>query len=152
MEVFWWTFLFFFNAELSVVRLSVRQYWGGGVYLRNTSVTFLLFLAWSFFASLGWHKLHIERDIWLNRSKVHFSRSETSNLALFAFGGHLLQNCSVTFSLVLHRASQEGYQWTSERVFAWITLKVFFKVGKVRFGPFSHMYMCYSVVPKCCPI
>ena len=43
----------FSNADLSVVRLSVclsvRQDCGGGVYLGNASVTFLLFLAWSFF-------------------------------------------------------------------------------------------------------
>ena len=42
-------------------------------------------------------------------SKGHFSRSKRSNLALFAFGGHLLQNCSVTFSLFWHRAAKEGY-------------------------------------------
>ena len=43
----------FFNAELSVVCLSVCLSrgggGGGGVYLRNASVTFLFFLAWSFF-------------------------------------------------------------------------------------------------------
>ena len=57
------------NTDLSVVRLSVRPSvclsvcpsrlrGGGGVYLRNASVTFLLF--WHG-ASLGWHKSHIER-------------------------------------------------------------------------------------------
>ena len=29
--------------------------------------------------------------------------------------------------------------------------KVIFKVGKVRFGPFSDNYLCYSVVMKCYP-
>ena len=59
----------FSNTDLSVVRLSVRpsvcpsvrpsvKIEGGGVYLRNASVTFLLF--WHG-ASLGWHKSHIER-------------------------------------------------------------------------------------------
>ena len=62
----------FSNTDLSVVRLSVRlsvrpsvcpsvcpsRLRGGGVYLRNASVTFLLF--WHG-ASLGWHKSHIER-------------------------------------------------------------------------------------------
>ena len=37
-------------------------------------------------ASLVRHKSHIERQIWLNRSKGHFSRSERSNFALFAIG------------------------------------------------------------------
>ena len=62
----------FSNTDLSVVRLSVRLYVclsvrpsvrpsrlrGGGVYLRNASVTFLLF--WHG-PSLGRHKSHIER-------------------------------------------------------------------------------------------
>ena len=32
-----------------------------------------------------------------------------------------------------------------------IIRKVIFKVGKVRFVPFSQMYQYYSVVTKCCP-
>ena len=62
----------FSNTDLSVVRLSVRpsvcpsvrpsvcpsRLRGGGVYLGNASVTFLLF--WHE-ASFGWHKSHIER-------------------------------------------------------------------------------------------
>ena len=39
---------------------------GGGVYFRNTSVTFLPF--WHV-ASLGCHTSYIERYIWLSRSK-----------------------------------------------------------------------------------
>ena len=98
----------FSNTKLSVVCLSVRQDWGGraGVNLRNASVTFSLF--W-YGASVWWHKSHIERWIWLNRSKGNLSRSERSNFAHFALLGHLLQNCSVTFSLFWHRAAQEGY-------------------------------------------
>ena len=60
----------FSNTDLSVVRLSVclsvrpsvclsvcpSRLRGGGVYLRNASVTFLLF--WHE-ASFGWHKSHI---------------------------------------------------------------------------------------------
>ena len=34
----------------------------------------------------------------------------------------------------------------------WIIQKVIFKVGKVRFGPFSHDYLYYAVVTKCCRI
>ena len=56
----------FSNTDLSVVRLSVclsvrpsvKIEGGGGVYLRNASVTFHLF--WHE-ASFGWHKSHIER-------------------------------------------------------------------------------------------
>ena len=57
----------FSNTDLSVVRLSVRlsvrpsvrpsRLRGGGVYLRNASVTFLFWHG----ASLGRHKSHIER-------------------------------------------------------------------------------------------
>ena len=36
--------------------------------------------------------------------------------------------------------------------FDWIIQKVIFKVGNVRFGPFSHNYQYYSVVTKCCPL
>ena len=35
--------------------------------------------------------------------------------------------------------------------FHWIIQKVIFKVGKVRFSPFSHNYWYYSIVMKCCP-
>ena len=35
--------------------------------------------------------------------------------------------------------------------FHWIIQKVIFKVGKVRFSPFSHNYWYYSIVTKCCP-
>ena len=36
-------------------------------------------------------------------------------------------------------------------IFDWIILKDIFKVGNVRFGPFSHNYWYYSVVTKCVP-
>ena len=94
---------------------SVRQDWGeGGRGLSQKCFSNFFSFFWHG-ASLGWHKSHIERYIWLNRSKGNFSRSVRSNLALFALGGHLLQNCSVTFSLFYHRVSQEGYQWTAKR-------------------------------------
>ena len=35
--------------------------------------------------------------------------------------------------------------------FHWIIQKVIFKVGKVRFSPFSHNDWYYSIVTKCCP-
>ena len=35
--------------------------------------------------------------------------------------------------------------------FDYIIKKVTFKVGKVRFGPYSNNYLYYSVVMKCCP-
>ena len=35
--------------------------------------------------------------------------------------------------------------------FHWIIQKVIFKVGNVRFSPFSHNYWYYSIVTKCCP-
>ena len=109
----------FSNAELSVVRPSVRppvrpsarQDWGGGESQKRFSNFFSF--CWHG-ASLGWHKSHIEIYIWLKRSKCHFSRSERLNLALIALGGHLLQNGSVTFSIL-----------------------AFFYL--VRFWPFSHI-------------
>ena len=33
-----------------------------------------------------------------------------------------------------------------------IALKVIFQGRKGQIGPFSHIYLYYSVVPKCCPI
>ena len=55
------------------------------------------------------------------------------------------------FFYVLHTASWGWYRSTVKR---WISLnysKVIFKVGKIRFSPFSHNYWYYSVVTKCCP-
>ena len=63
---------------------------GEGVYLGNASVTFLFFDMELLWVDINYD---IERENWLNRSKGNFSRSVRSNLALFALGGHLLQNC-----------------------------------------------------------
>ena len=97
----------FSNADLSVGRPSVCP--SVKSRLRGEGLSQKRFSKFSSFwhgASLGRHKRinHISKDKF-----GHFSRSVRSNLALFALGGHLLQNCSATFSLFWHRASQKGY-------------------------------------------
>ena len=107
----------FSNTDLSVVRLSVclsvrlsvrpsRLRGGRGLSQKRFSNFFFFFGMKLLLGDIN----HISKDRfgWI-ALKVHFSRSKRSNLALFAFGGHLLQNCSVTFSLFWHRAAKEGY-------------------------------------------
>ena len=120
---------------------------GGGVYLRNASVTFLL--CWHG-ASLGWHKSHIDRFGWI-ALKVIFKVGKVK-VGPFCtrrpFAQKLFSNFFLYFCIELPR---KGTNELPKDGFAWITLKVFFKVGKVRFCPFLHIYLCYSVVLKCCP-
>ena len=132
------------------VRLSIHQDWGGGVYFRNASVTFLLF--WHG-ASLGWHKSHIKRYIWLNLSKCHFSRSVRSNLALFALWVHLLQNGWVTFLYFGIELPRKGTNELPKDGFAWIALNVLFQDPKGQIWPiFTYVSMLFNsteVLPNC---
>ena len=62
-----------------------------------------------------------------------------------------IQKLFSNFSLYLHRASHEGYLWTAKRRVGLNYSKGPFSRSEW-FSPFSHIYPCYSVVPKCCPI
>ena len=46
----------------------------------------------------------------------------------------------------------DGTNELSKDEFDGIALKVIFQGRKGQIGPFSHIYLCYSVVPKCCTI
>ena len=50
-----------------------------------------------------------------------------------------------------HSAPWGDIDQLSRDGFHWIIRRVILKVGRVRFGPFSHNYWYYSVVTKCCP-
>ena len=64
----------------------------------------------------------------------HFSQKRFDNLFIF----------------LLYTASWGLISELSRDGFHRIIQKVIFKVGKVRFSPFSHNYWYYSVVRKCC--
>ena len=46
----------------------------------------------------------------------------------------------------------DGTNELSKDGFDGIAIKVIFQGRKGQIGPFSHIYLYYSVVPKCCPI
>ena len=64
-----------------------------------------------------------------------FSQKRFDNFSLFF--------CTQLLGDDIDKLSRDGLHW--------IIPKVIFKVGKVRFSPFSHNYWYYSIVTKCCP-
>ena len=93
----------------------------------------------NFFFSLAWSFI---RKVPMYCTNVDFvERSEWLNLVHFPLRGNFLKNCSITFSLFCHEASQGGCWWTAKRWirFDWITLKV--KVRKVQKGQI--LLFCY---------
>ena len=65
---------------------------------------------------------------WIYSMELGYCGSERSNLELFAFGGHLLQNCSVTFLYFCKNGTNE----LSKDGFDWIVLMVLFQGRKVQ--------------------
>ena len=77
---------------------------------------------------------------------------QMSNLTVFATFCQFSQKRVDHFSyLFCTQLLGDDIDKLSREEFYWIIQKVIFKVGKVRFSPFSHNYWYYSVVTKCCP-
>ena len=91
----------------------------------------------------------------MNHSKGNFSRSERfekGQIWLFCYFLPIYSkvvwyiffiSCIQLLGDDIDQLSRDGLNW--------IIQKVIFKVGKVRFSPFSHNYWYYSIVTKCCP-
>ena len=60
-------------------------------------------------ASLGWHKQHIIRSIWLNHSKGCFLKVKGQNFDIFGLLDHFLKNWPVTFFLFWQELFQGWY-------------------------------------------
>ena len=73
-------------------------------------------------------------------------------VAVFRHFAKFLKNWSMTFSLFWHGAPNDGTNQLSKDDFDGIALKVPFQGRKGLIGPFSHIYLYYSVVRKCCHI
>ena len=91
------------------------------------------------------------RRVLMNWSKCHFERSEKGQIGLFCY--NFLQNCLFFFFFFISCIQLLGddIDQLSRDGINCIIQKVILKVGKVRFGQFSHNYWYYSVVAKCCP-
>ena len=63
-----------------------------------------------------------------------------SNLAVLLLFAHFLKNGLITFFIFCIQLLGDDIDQLSRDGFDWIIAKVIFKVGKVRFGPFSRIY------------
>ena len=92
--------------------------------------------------------MNFQKQVCLNRSKGPFQGRKIQILTLFThfdiFLPFIQKLSSNFFSIFAYSFQKTGLLESLQRSFC--------KVGKVRFGPFSHIYLCYAVVPKCCPI
>ena len=73
-------------------------------------------------------------------------------VAVFRHFAKFLKNCLVTFLYFGMELPNEGTNELSKDGFDGISQKVIFQGLKGQIGPFSHIYIYYSVVPKCCPL
>ena len=108
--------------------------------------------------NLSWHGSFqwgcwwtVIRWILLNRSFFNVRKEKRSNCGILLPFGNFLKNHLMHLHYLLYTASWGWDRSTSRDGFDLIILKVIFKVGKVKFGPFFHNYWYYSVITKCCP-
>ena len=124
----------------------------GGNFLKNCMITCSLFMQEA--SKEGTNELPKDGFDWITL-KVIFQGSKglkKSNFAVFDTFCQFTQKRSDNFSLYLVYSFFRMILINCQEMdFIELFGKVIFKVGKVRFSPFSRNYWYYSIVTKCCP-
>ena len=102
-------------------------------------------------ASLGWHKQHMIRRIWLKLSNGCFLKVKGQNIDIFGLLDHFLKNWQVFVFYFGMNLPKDGTKPLDNDGFDWIALNVIFQGQKgINLSLFSHFdTYCLFILGLC---